>query len=320
MWCHGRDSSIEKDVVPLSTGRIFKATSNDGLSWVQEPGPGAEESTLDVNVEEWWGFDTAHVGLGDVRQGSSGKVMTLSGGVFTMYYFGGTYAKGPPGLSTDEDEKGADFRIGIALSQDGLNWSRLEGEHPSGACLEMGNAEDKDFDAKFVGWPQCVTVREKVYRLYYTAMGAEGLATTIGVATSEDSFKWTKLGQVYLGSGGGAAFDSHGVSRSHLMERDSEDEPYTMFYEGEDARGSHSIGVATSQDGIKWSVGNGGQPVLEPDTTSPWEAKSVGSPRIVDMGGGSLRLYYVGTAEDGSCSIGCAECADFKENAVFTRV
>ena len=64
MWFQGRDDGIDKEVVSLSTGRIYKATSEDGLKWTLESGPGACESSLDVNEEEWWSFDTAHLGLG----------------------------------------------------------------------------------------------------------------------------------------------------------------------------------------------------------------------------------------------------------------
>mmetsp|Transcript_45301 Transcript_45301/g.124689 ORF Transcript_45301/g.124689 Transcript_45301/m.124689 type:complete len:134 (-) Transcript_45301:1153-1554(-) len=33
MWFQGRDDDIAEEVVSLSTGRIFRATSNDGLRW-----------------------------------------------------------------------------------------------------------------------------------------------------------------------------------------------------------------------------------------------------------------------------------------------
>lgn len=45
---------------------------------------------LDKNSEQWWGFDTAHIGLGDVNLGASKRVVTDSS-VYFMYYFGGNY-------------------------------------------------------------------------------------------------------------------------------------------------------------------------------------------------------------------------------------
>lgn len=50
----------------------------------------ALSSVLDKNTEQWWCFDTAHVGLGDVNLGASSKVATESS-VYFMYYFGGDY-------------------------------------------------------------------------------------------------------------------------------------------------------------------------------------------------------------------------------------
>lgn len=47
-------------------------------------------SVMDKNTEQWWGFDTAHVGLGDVNLGASSRVVTESS-VYFMYYFGGDY-------------------------------------------------------------------------------------------------------------------------------------------------------------------------------------------------------------------------------------
>ena len=41
-------------------------------------------------------------------------------------------------------------------------------------------------------------------------------------------------------------------------------------------------------------------PLMKPQT-------AVGSPNIVEMGGGKLRMYYSGTSKDGTCGIGCAE-------------
>ena len=74
MWFHARDEAIKADGC-LSSGRIYRANSQDGLSWTLEEGLGQRGSSLDVNEDEWWGFDTAHLGLGDVRLGQPDKVV-----------------------------------------------------------------------------------------------------------------------------------------------------------------------------------------------------------------------------------------------------
>lgn len=70
--------------------RIGRAESSDGLNWRRTAGQMPLSSVLDKNTEQWWCFDTAHVGLGDVNLGASSKVVTESS-VYFMYYFGGDY-------------------------------------------------------------------------------------------------------------------------------------------------------------------------------------------------------------------------------------
>lgn len=44
------------------------------------------------------------------------------------------------------------MRAGLAMSQDGLNWARIEGEHHTGALLDVG--EEGDWDELFIANPQ----------------------------------------------------------------------------------------------------------------------------------------------------------------------
>jgi hypothetical protein len=88
MWYHGRSHEMEASgggdatntatstststctLPPLSTGRIGRATSKNGLIWEKQLTGSFSEDAPDVNLglnkESWWGFDTAHVGLGNV--------------------------------------------------------------------------------------------------------------------------------------------------------------------------------------------------------------------------------------------------------------
>ena len=44
------------------------------------------------------------------------------------------------------------MRPGLAMSQDGRNWARIEADHHSGALFDVG--EDGAWDALFIGAPQ----------------------------------------------------------------------------------------------------------------------------------------------------------------------
>jgi hypothetical protein len=69
MWYHGRSQVMHRENVklpPLSTGRIGRATSRNGLVWEKDTAGSVSEQkdiagvSLGLNKESWWGFDTAH--------------------------------------------------------------------------------------------------------------------------------------------------------------------------------------------------------------------------------------------------------------------
>ena len=126
----------------------------------------------------------------------------------------------------------------------------------------------------------------------------------LAVATSQDGFKWDKLGRVFAGQGPGS-FDAFGVTHVHVRKLEGQ-ENYVMLYEGKGEGGRSCIGLATSPDGIGWQPANRGKPVFEPLPSEAWEAAGVGAPRIVEMGDGSLRMYYEGTSAEGVGTLGVA--------------
>ena len=90
MWYHGRCQDLnhpDQNLPPLSTGRIGRATSRNGLVWTKCPiGSGSETSSppgvsLGLNDESWWNFDTSHVGLGQVMLPMSTPAVLAEGGV-----------------------------------------------------------------------------------------------------------------------------------------------------------------------------------------------------------------------------------------------
>jgi hypothetical protein len=81
-------------------------------------------------------------------------------GVYWLYYSGGdaeelqlpellTLPGGPhPGTTVE----GLRQRPGLAMSQDGKNWARIEGDHHSGALFDVGG--EGEWDALLIGSPQ----------------------------------------------------------------------------------------------------------------------------------------------------------------------
>lgn len=110
--------------------------------------------SLGLNTDSWWGFDTAHVGLGQVLLPMTSPSIRSSGGVYVMYYMGGSYEENKvqdfleperqAAVPEDATIKGMKLRIGTAISQDGITWGRVEGNDPSGACVVPYDANDEN--------------------------------------------------------------------------------------------------------------------------------------------------------------------------------
>jgi hypothetical protein len=67
------------------------------------------------------------------------------GGIYIMYYMGGSFEETPLGDYMVDDAlpesarqakiTGMKMKIGVAVSQDGISWGRVEGDDPTGACM-----------------------------------------------------------------------------------------------------------------------------------------------------------------------------------------
>lgn len=327
LWFQGRDASISSDLVKLSTGKVFYATSEDGLSnWNMHPdSPVLLPSSVDGN---WWWFDSTHVGLGDVviPGQESQSIFQVESGVLMMYIFGGS--RDEVSITTNDITQsvtGLKMEIGVAVSQDGAHWSRVEGDSPYGAILEAGT--DNEFDSEFVGWPNVLTVGSGI-RLYYNTYNSKTKKFIIGAASSTNGIRFTKLGSIFEGGPDGK-FDDMGCSRRHVIRLDNGE--YRMWYEALSSSGVHSIGLAKSLDGLKWDRA-GDEPVFKPsEDVLAWDAGGVGSPHVVWLPERRRwRLYYVGTASNPigegqsgagylNSAIGIAESVD-EEGTIFERL
>ncbi|PSC71076.1 transcriptional regulator [Micractinium conductrix] len=314
MWYTGRSPGCADldDVFP-SSGSVGLAVSTDGVHWRRGAGliEGARgpQRALDVGKclgpnGDWWWFDTCHLSAGDVQILSSSSVSSGEG-VYWMFYAGGSFEQAalPAGLSQsslDEDgpeQEGLRLRPGLAMSQDGRNWARIEAEHHTGALFDVGAAGE--WDELFVGGPQVVAAGPRDMRMYYHSFDRQQQRFRVGVATSPDGFKWTKRGKpIFEGGSAPDDFDCRGAA-ARCVVRDIDSKRYFMFYEGVGADGGRSIGVAVSDDGLSgWQ--RCPQPVLAGSgREGGWDAADVGCPWAVSMAGGKWRLYYSGRAQRG---------------------
>ncbi|KAG8366374.1 hypothetical protein BUALT_Bualt17G0073100 [Buddleja alternifolia] len=301
MWYHGR--SIQNP----NSDSIGLAVSSNGVHW--ERGLGGVKSNSDVGLvmncsNDWWAFDTHSVRPCEVVIMSSSKVRANSA-VYWLYYTGFCSEK----LAVENVELGVgngDLMSlpGLAMSQDGRHWARIEGEHHSGALLDVGS--EGEWDSLFISSPQVVFHGVGDLRMYYHSYDVEKGHFSIGIARSRDGMRWIKLGKV-LGGGQNGAFDERGIVNARVL-RNRRDGKYLMVYEGVGGDRRRGIGMAVSSDGLRdWRRRSDG-PVLEQSRAGGWDCEGVGLPCLVQMDGDvdEWRLYYRGIGEGGRSGIGLA--------------
>ncbi|KAF9592831.1 hypothetical protein IFM89_017796 [Coptis chinensis] len=313
MWYHG-NSDGGSDVIGL-------ALSSNGAHW--EKGAGPVRSSADVGLvmncsKDWWAFDTEGIRPSEVVIMSSSKVRASSA-VYWLYYTGfnaekvefsvdsKVHLQNPERVVDGKDQVVGISRSlpGLAISQDGRHWARIEGEHHSGALFDVG--EEKEWDSLFIAGPQVVFHSSGDLRMYYYSFDDKCGLFAVGLARSRDGIKWVKLGKI-IGGGSLGSFDEFGVMNAHVM-RNQKDGDYVMAYEGVAADGGRSIGLAVSRDGLKDWRKYGDGAVLKPSVEEDgWDNSCVGSPCLVQMDGkdDECRLYYRGIGKEGKSGIGLA--------------
>ncbi|KAL9179446.1 hypothetical protein ACHAXT_008736 [Thalassiosira profunda] len=355
MWYHARDPGLneaDNSLPPLSTGRIGRATSRNGLIWERDEDGSVDVDkpgvSLGLNTDSWWGFDTAHVGLGQVLLPMMSPSIRSEGGVYVMYYMGGSYeetkiqsyleAEKRDRVPEEATIKGMNLKIGAAISQDGVTWGRIEGDDPSGACLVPYDTSDSNQETKeipeelYCGWPEVVvnpvsedesswgakkeTDRDNFF-MYYSTMLKDTNEKAIGYATSENGFAWSKQGIVLKPSG---PLDAGGCARCNVIPKATLNEDgfwdeggngWIMFYEGvSNEDGKHRILAAESDDLMTWTKLGLAMDVGEGDDA--WDAQGVGSPHVIRLDDGFFRMYYTGEGSDGQTAIGVAKSVDLK--------
>jgi len=256
----------------------------------------------------------------------------MEGGIYLKYFFGGSFDEEPvtnflektPEAMQDAKIKGMKMKIGVAVSQDGISWGRVEGDDPTGACIVPFDSKDPTQDSLkideelYAGWPEVVvsTEKERAFSMYYSTMLKDSKEKCIARAQSKDGFRWVKEGVCVSPDKDG--LDAGGCARCTVV-RDAEFDgtawtelnSWTMYYEGvskEDNK--HRIMSATSKDGKSWTkVGL----AFDVGSGDAWDSEGVGSPHIIRMDDATLRMYYTGQGKGGTTAIGVAKLSESKQ-------
>ena len=175
-----------------------------------------------------------------------------------------------------------DFRIGLAISSDGMHWTK----YPGNPVLDLGPAGA--WDAAHVSSPT-VIYRGGQYEMWYSSnwwfCGRCG--QRIGRATSGDGIAWIKDPQnPLLAPSLPGSWDYYAVEAPEVV---FDGTRYHMWYTGENGR--WRIGYATSLDGRIWTP----LPSIAFDCglAGTWDQSHVGYLSVVETGG-ELRMWYSG--------------------------
>ncbi|MCA9042539.1 MAG: hypothetical protein KDA65_19445 [Planctomycetaceae bacterium] len=148
-------------------------------------------------------------------------------------------------------------RIGLAVSEDGLNWTKQDAINP---ILKEG--PEGNWDNPITKLPAGVVKRDGVYHLFFSGRNSE--AKQVGVATATElSGPWTKLQANPILPGRTGKWDQHVTTHpSSVFQRGDE---YYLLYRG--MKGlfyEEAVGLAVSSDLTHWqrATSSDDQPVI----------------------------------------------------------
>jgi predicted GH43/DUF377 family glycosyl hydrolase/DNA-binding transcriptional ArsR family regulator len=177
--------------------------------------------------------------------------------------------------------------IGLATSTDGVNWTK----YPS-PILQPG--VKGTWDSSWVDYPSVIWNGTE-YLMYYSGFNSTS-TESVGVAFSKDMIHWQKyVGNPILRPGPGL-YDNYSISSHAVMY----DPPlYKMWYAGRySGNYTHSIGYATSPDGVHWTKYTG-NPVMTRMTTDYLYFDGPFGPSVVKI---SNNEYFAAFETDGLVS------------------
>lgn len=176
-------------------------------------------------------------------------------------------------------EAGDPFRIALARSRDGRNWTR-QGE----PVVPLGPRGS--FDERAVADPYVIRAGGNFYLFYLGQDRAR--RQSLGVARSSDGVTWEKLrSNPILEPGAPGAFDENGLGEPAVWTSGGQ---WWMLYTGRDKKEQRRLGLARSADGVHWER----VPNFVISGMNPWDSQVVCDPSVEPMPDGTIRVWFGG--------------------------
>jgi hypothetical protein len=239
---------------------------------------------------------------------ASFTVSAFKDGQTINLYYGGSdaFATACAGIN------GTHWRIGLAQSTDGINWTRVPSQlpgAPAGAIIDIG--APGDFDSYLAYRP--FVLKDEVagatlYRMWYN--GAKdafkcpnlGLSRRIGYAESPDGVHWTKMNAGSAGAavsnvlplGGPGSIDEQQVGYVWVLRDGAQ---YKMYYSANDANNFWRVALAVSTDARTWTKVPGklaGGAILDLGPAGAFDVACAYQPTVVKEKETLYRMWYRG--------------------------
>jgi hypothetical protein len=278
---------------------------------------GCSSDTASIVPLDWQKVETSTTGLNGSVLGLDGPgtfdevgnftVSAFKDGGVTFLYYGGADASGRgicPGINV------AHWRIGLATSTDGVNFTRVQGTETGGAILDNGQAGAFD---SYLTYRPYVLKDGAVWRMWYNgsdrpfndcrlAAGPSQLADDrrIGYAESSDGVHFTKMydgagpGGSVLPLGGAGEIDAQQVGYVWVLK---DGDQYKMYYSANDVTNTWRVALAVSSDARHWSKVRGkstGGAVLDIGGTGAFDVACAYQPSVVKERPDLYRMWYRG--------------------------
>ena len=287
----GRWSGIALAVaLAAQSGCSADTASITPLAWQKVAGPGPRGALLGPGS------------TGAFDEGGNFTVSAFKDGANYKLYYGGADSNTAPSCPGIND---AHWRVGLAQSSDGVNFTRVPGSQTGGSILDIGAAGSFD---SYLAYRPFVLKDGTLYRMWYNGSthpfncppGQLALNRRIGYAESTDGTAWTKKndgpgpGGSVLPLGATGEFDAQQVGYVWVLKDTNE---YKMYYSANDATNTWRVGLAVSTDARTWTkkrgkIANGS--VLDVGPSGSLDFACAYQPSVVKENDTLYRMWYRG--------------------------
>jgi len=184
---------------------------------------------------------------------------------------------------------GRAWHTGVATSPDGVSWKKL------GRVLSPQ------------GWEGAIAANGSALadggRILYWYQAGD--PPRIALARSTDGIAWTKEPEAVLSLGPRGSFDERGAADPYVIKAAGR---FYLYYIGMDRARRQRLGVASSDDGVRWEKLRS-NPLLELGGIGALDEMGLGEPAVWSSGG-SYWMLYTGRARGEKRRMGIAKSPD----------